>query len=114
LAAFAACEQLGLGFVRGVVPHLYLEDGGDARGAALLERLGLRRVEAGAPADVMVREPPYPESVFRAAVLRDGVPTADVIQCWLDVSHEEARGPEQAEHIWKALLEPRLLPDVRQ
>jgi hypothetical protein len=114
LALFAACQQLGLGFVRGVVPHLYLEDGRHARGAALLERLGLRQVEAGEPVDVIVREPRYPESIFRAAVLRDGVPTADVIQCWLDVSHEEARGQEQAAHVWETLLKPKLAEEARQ
>ncbi len=50
----------------------------------------------------------WPESVFRAAVDVDGVPVADVIQCWLDVSGEQARGAEQAAFIWTRVLGPAI------
>jgi hypothetical protein len=48
----------------------------------------------------------WPESLFRGAVRPDGVPVADVIQCWLDVSSHPARGAEQAAFIWKRVLGP--------
>ncbi len=50
--------------------------------------------------------PRYPAAIFRAAVMRDGVPTADVLQCWLDVSHHPSRGVEQAEHLYRRVLAP--------
>jgi hypothetical protein len=31
-----------------------------------------------------------------------------VLQCWLDVSHEPARGAEQAAFIWRRVLGPRI------
>ena len=41
--------------------------------------------------DVYVRVPAFRESIFRAAVVRDGVPIADILQVWLDVgSHPPA------------------------
>ena len=50
----------------------------------------------------------WPESLFRAAADVDGVPVADAIQCWLDVSGEPARGAEQAGLIWRRVLGPAL------
>ena len=38
----------------------------------------------------------------------DGVPVADVIQCWLDVSGEPARGAEQAALLWRRVLGPAI------
>jgi len=75
---------------------------------ALLERLGVVIAERGRPADVTVRAARWPESLFRAAVRISGVPVADVIQCWLDVSSHPARGAEQAAFIWKRVLGPAL------
>ena len=105
LGLFAACERLGLGFVRGAPVHVYLEEVSDTA----LEELELMPAAAGEHVDVFVREPMFPESVFRGAVHADSVPTADVLQCWLDVADHPVRGAEQAEHIWKRVIAPNLL-----
>jgi hypothetical protein len=104
LGLFAASDLLGFPFVKGVAPHLYLEDPSPDD----LESLGLRLAESGEGADVFVRRPIFPESVFRGAQPRAGVPVADVVQCWLDVSHYPARGPEMAEHLYKKVIGPSL------
>jgi hypothetical protein len=31
---------------------------------------------------------------------------ADVVQCWLDVNHSPARGPEMAQHLHKTVIGP--------
>ena len=51
-----------------------------------------------------MRVPTVRESVFRAAVIRDGVPVADGLQVWLDVSSHPARGEAQAEEIRHRIL----------
>ncbi len=104
LGLFAACDDLGVGHVRGAPIHLYVR----RMDAGHLERLGLALAPRGHPADVVVRVARWPESVFRGAVSRGGVPLADVIQCWLDVSAEPARGAEQAAFIWRRVLGPAL------
>lgn len=97
LGLFAACDQLGIGIVRGVAPHLYVED------PSTLEELGLHPAGAGEPADVLVRFARTPESLFRGNVFPDGVPTADVIQCYLDLAEHPARGGEQAAYLSRIL-----------
>lgn len=106
LGLFAACDALGVGHVRGTPVHLYVRK----PDPEALERLGLVLAEPGRPADVLVRVARWPQAVFRAAVRVDGVPAADVIQCWLDVSSHPARGREQAAFLWKRVLAPALAP----
>jgi len=95
LGLFAAADALGLGFVRGVKPYLYIEslDGG------VLRQLGLSLQDADNRPDIYLRIPDNSEAVFRAAVHRDGLAIADVLQVWLDVSNHPSRGKEQADHI---------------
>ena len=100
LGLFAAAEQLGLGFVHGVPPSFYLEN----LDREVLARLGLSPEGAERSPDVSVRVPAFRESVFRAAVLREGVPVADILQVWLDVSAHPARGTAQAEEIQRRAL----------
>jgi hypothetical protein len=102
LGLFAAAEELGLGFVHGVEPHLYLE----RMSQDALERLGLSANGAERQADVYVRIPGNRESVFRGAVIKDGVPSSDIIQVWLDVSAHPSRGREQADLIYRKILAP--------
>ena len=104
LGLFAASEKLGFRFAHGAAPHLYLED----ISGRVLEQFGLSLAGAGEPIDVIVRRPRNPEAVFRACVVRDGVPAADIIQCWLDISNHPARGSEHAEQIWRRVLAPSL------
>jgi hypothetical protein len=100
IGLFAAADALGLGFVRGVPPHLYLERPDEA----MLRGLGLVVAAPDDRADAFVRIPGNPEAVFRAAVLRDGLPVSDVLQVWLDVSAHPSRGREQAAEIRRKAL----------
>lgn len=109
LGLFAAADALGLGFVHGVAPLVYLE----RLEPGVLERLGLSLDAPGVSPDIYIRIPAARESVFRGAVLRDGVPVSDVVQVWLDAGAYPARGPEQADIIYRKVLKP-LLGKVRQ
>jgi hypothetical protein len=106
LALFAAAEALGLGFVHGVEPYLYIE----RMEPGILEKLGFSASSVDVDPDVYVRVPRNDESVFRAVVLNDGVPVCDVLQVWLDVAQHPSRGREQADLIWRKILAPALLP----
>ncbi len=106
LALFAAAEALGLGFVHGVQPYLYIE----RMDSGILEKLGFSARSEDVDPDVHVRVPRNDESVFRAVVLNDGVPVCDVLQVWLDVAQHPSRGREQADLIWRKILAPALLP----
>jgi len=105
LGLFAACDHLDLGFVRGAPLHLYLEHASDPS----LEQLGLTPALSGERVDVFVREPAFPESVFRGAVVQGALLVSDALQCWLDVADHPARGAEQAERIWKRVIQPHVL-----
>ena len=102
LGLFAAAEALGLGFVHGVQPHLYIE----RMNQDVIESLGLSAKGADQQADVYLRIPGNRESVFRGAVVRDGVPSSDILQVWLDVSQHPSRGREQSDLIWRRVLAP--------
>lgn len=98
---FAAADALGLGFVHGVPPALYL----DRLEPAFLRSLGLM-LDTTERAEINIRIPRFPESVFRACVSRDGLPVSDVLQVWLDVYGHPARGREQAREIQRRVLAP--------
>jgi hypothetical protein len=66
----------------------------------------LRPCEVGEQPDVLLRQAPAPNSIFRGMVRADGAPTSDVLQVWLDVSSHPARGPEQADLIRERVLDP--------
>ena len=102
LGLFAAAESLGFGFVHGVPPYFYLE----SLDREVLSRMGLSPEGAEQRPDVYVRIPAFRESVFRAAVVSGGVPVADILQVWLDVSSHPARGEAQAEEIRHRVLAP--------
>ena len=97
---FEAAEALGIGFVHGVKPYLYLE----RLNAAVLKDLGLSGNAEQEEADLYVRIPGNRESVFRGVVRKDGVPVSDILQVWLDVSQRPSRGKEQADLIWRKIL----------
>jgi len=100
LGLFAAAEAFGLKFVHGALPHIYLERLDEES----LSQLGLSMENADRHADAYVRIPENPEAIFRAAVKRNGIPIADILQVWLDVSNHPARGRAQAEIIGKRVL----------
>jgi hypothetical protein len=102
IGLFAAADALGLGFVHGVPPYVYLE----RVNPDIIRRLGLSIEEADRRADVFIRIPAHPESVFRAAVLRDGLPVTDALQVWLDSATHPTRGRAQADEIRRRALGP--------
>jgi len=102
IGLFAAADALGLGFVHGVPPYIYLE----RANPDILRHLGLSIEEADRRADVFIRIPAHPESVFRAAVLRDGLPVTDALQVWLDSITHPTRGRAQADEIRRRALGP--------
>ncbi|QDU69650.1 MarR family transcriptional regulator [Engelhardtia mirabilis] len=102
LGLFEACRSLGLGHVLGGPIHFYHEDP-DTTLTPRLDSLGLHRVDDRSAQDIYLRRPTAPQSVFRGAVVRDGVPTADVLQCWLDVVDHPTRGAEQAQEIMERI-----------
>ena len=103
LALFAAAEALGLAFVKGVPPSVYVPKL-DVEAVAALP--GLTLAEPGESPHVLLREAPARRSVFRAAVqTRQGLAT-DVLQTWLDVSSHPTRGQEQADLIERRVLMP--------
>lgn len=102
LGLFAAADALGIGFVRGTPAHIYLE----RLTLDSLDRLGLAIDSSDRPADVLIRIPANREAIFRASVIRDGVPISDILQVWHDVSTHPARGREQADEIRRRVLKP--------
>ena len=112
LALFAAADALGLGFVDGVPPYVYVPRLDAPRsGGAPAAWKHLTPAAPGEAPDVIVRQAPAPQSVFRGAVRAraldtDDVPACDVLQVWLDVSAHPARGREQADLIRRRTLAP--------
>jgi Holliday junction resolvase len=104
LGLFSAAEALGIGFVHGVQPYVYLERMNDDA----IESLGLSAHGAEEHPDVWIRIPKNRESVFRGAVMKKGVPVSDIVQVWLDIAHHPSRGKEQADLIWRRILAPAL------
>lgn len=103
LSLFSACEALHLGFVQGAPEHLevdsiehFLQEEGDQ----------LQVAKEAERVDVWVREPRFPENVFRGRVCPsgNGRPCADVLQCWLEVKGHPARGLAQAEYLEQRAL----------
>jgi len=107
LGAFSACDALGFGVVRGVPRHVYMEP----FDPELLRKFGIAPAEGADRIDVVVRKPRFPETVFRGAILLDGIPVSDVIQTWLDVVDHPARGNEQAKHLWDRAILPHIERD---
>jgi len=102
LALFAAADALGFGHVEGVPPHVYVRR---LDVSSLSAGSNLVPVAPGERPDVIVRQAPAPESVFRGVVRPSGLPSCDILQVWLDVSDHPSRGQEQADLIRKRLLD---------
>lgn len=102
VGGFLAASLLGFGHVSGVPPLIYSE----RIGSELLRKLGLARIQDHRPAEVFMRIPAFKESIFRAAVMRDGVLVSDILQVWLECSINPARGTEQAMIIRREVLQP--------
>jgi hypothetical protein len=101
LGGSVAASLLGFGHVSGIPPLLYVE----RISVELLRRLGLARIEDSRPADVLVKIPPFKESLFRPAVVRNDIFVSDILQTWLESSMNPVRGIEQAGLIKTRLLD---------
>lgn len=101
---YGASDALGLGFVRGAKPHIFVEQVEHA--VERLREVGLAPSDA---ADMFLDQPAAPRSCFAGVVRRGGLATTDVLQTWLDVSWHPARGQEQAQVLWDRVLAPKLV-----
>ncbi|HEY1306737.1 MAG TPA: hypothetical protein VGF24_24460 [Vicinamibacterales bacterium] len=102
LALFAAADALGVGFVHGVPPYVYVRR---LSPASLSAWKHLAPVAPGEAPDVIVRQAPVPGSVFRGMVRPHGMAACDVLQVWLDVFEHPTRGHEQADLIRRRILD---------
>lgn len=102
IGVFAAADLLKLGHVSGVPPHLYVRH--LVPPSPDVGWSGLVPVSPGEPARVILKQPPAPESLFRAAVRVDNVLVSDVLQVWLDASAQPSRGAEQADFLRHGVL----------
>ena len=109
LALFAAAEALKLGFVEGVPPYVYVER---IQPSNLSAWKNLRRCGPGELPDLILRQAPAPQSIFRGLVRPNGMAASDVLQVWVDVSSHPSRGREQADLIRKRVLE-RVIKEKR-
>lgn len=103
LALFAAADALKLGFVEGVPPYVYVEH---IRPSSLSAWKNLRHCESGEGPDLILRQAPASQSVFRGLVHPNGVAVCDVLQIWADVASHPSRGREQADLIRRRVLDP--------
>lgn len=101
LGLFAAAEAHKLGHVHGVLPYVCVQNLPGMAGENWQE---LVPPSPGENAHLILRLASAPQSVFRGAVLVDGVKVSDIIQVWLDVSEHPSRGEEQAVLIQKKVL----------
>jgi hypothetical protein len=102
LALFAAAEELRLGFVSGVPSYLYVQR---IQSADLAAWKNLRPCSPGETPDLIVRQAPAAQSVFRGVVRPEGLAACDVLQVWVDVASHPSRGREQAALIQKRVLQ---------
>lgn len=101
LALFAAADALRLGFVSGVPPYVYVQR---IQPANLAAWKNLRACSPGEPPDLVIRQAPAPQSVFRGLVRPEGMAACDVLQVWVDVASHPSRGREQADMIRRRVL----------
>lgn len=104
LGLFAAADALGLGFVRGVPPHVYVPS---LLRASISRLANVAAAGPGEQPSLFLRQSPAPKSIMRGAVRTDEGLVTDVLQTWLDVSSHPGRGSEQAD-----LIEHRALGEL--
>lgn len=100
LGGHRACHVLGLGRSNLQSVRLYVEKAADA-----LRPLALVPADGNA-ALLEIVEPKARDSVFRAAIRRDGLGVADVLQLYVDLRSSPARGVEQSDFLFERVLEP--------
>jgi len=103
---FAAAHAHGFRHVTGVPIHLYVDNfDSDA-----LARMAVVPAQPHEASDLILRIPQAKEAVFRAQVMVGrGYRACDILQVWLDVASYPARGQEQADLIYRKVIEPMLV-----
>ncbi|MDA0577870.1 MAG: hypothetical protein O3B24_07215 [Verrucomicrobia bacterium] len=96
-----ACHLMGLG--RSSVRSARLYAAGPI--AEVLRAMDLV-VDESESAPLRVVSLPASEVVFRGFVRAEGVPVADILQCYFDVRFSYARGLEQSEYLYERILKP--------
>jgi hypothetical protein len=66
--------------------------------------MGFSPDDAESRPDLFVRQPVFRKSVFKAAVIRDGILVSDIIQIWLDITSPLGRDQELADEIRQQAL----------
>lgn len=97
LAGFGAARALDLSVTKYRLDEIYVDKD------VAIEDIGLAVAAPGERPDVLVHVPRRPEAVFRAAVVANGLATADIVQTWLDVADHPDRGPEQARKLLQVM-----------
>ncbi len=108
LGLFAAADALQLGHVSGVAPYICIQSfpkiGSTERGWPMVKEISEGAV------DFILRKTPSPQSTFRGALHRGASVIADVLQTWLDVANHPTRGQEQADLIYRKIVQPLIEP----
>ena len=101
LGLFAAADALKLGHVHGVPPYVQVR-----KLSSFWNQHREQLFPAAERSDLILRQAPAPESVFRGMVAAGNVAVgvADVVQVWLDVFAHPSRGEEQAAFIYQRVL----------
>jgi DNA-binding Lrp family transcriptional regulator len=95
-----ACHLHGVGRSNAKTVRIYAT----VPNAEVMDELELVTDESATPSLWLVRRDI--ESVRLGAVIADGVPVCDILQCYLDVRSSRARGQEQADYILENILMP--------
>ena len=109
LGLFAAADALGVGHVSGTPIYLYVPKLSEVT-LGLGGWRELKPVNASEAAAVIIRQAPFPKSIYRGSVNRDGMRCTDLLQTWLDVSYHPMRGQEQANLIYEQHLRKFIEP----
>jgi hypothetical protein len=108
LGLFAAAEELHLGHVKGVPPYVYVQR---LTEKSITEWKNLIPVGQGDSYNLVVRQAPAPQSIFRGVVRVNDTLVSDVLQVWLDVSNHPSRGAEQAVLIFRRIIGKLIVGD---
>jgi len=100
ISGHQACKLLGIKHSSAESIHIYFW----GNIGLVANSLNLVPAEAANESNLSLVEPKYPKSVFGGRVVRRGIPTCDVLQCYLDLFNLPDRGREQADFIYENIL----------
>lgn len=104
LGLFSAADELHIGHVGGVPAYVHVRKLPPVGASDWSELM----VHPGERPELILRQAPFPQSIFRGAIDKNGLMVSDIIQTWLDVMHHPTRGAEQADLIYTKFLMPMM------